>query len=208
MAGSLTEYFRRVDIRKCFTQSFTSMYDLSGSASDTILLEYLTGLPLLVPLTACRNGHYKVAWFSLVNTIAPFFPIVVGGIFTMVDTGIQVELNIGMPSFLTSFIFLTLYAGSMFFVRPTDNRLLPRNFFTLADLIIMCHASEFLWRPDFDISDPNTTREHMVARIFLREDKYVLGVYQGRDKQRHMGFDKAPPLAKDNECMYRATKRG
>ncbi|KAL0635185.1 hypothetical protein Q9L58_005910 [Maublancomyces gigas] len=222
LGGLLTQYFHRVDIRKCFTQSFTNMYvppvsaqlpaPISapvlepGSASDTILLEYLTGLPLLVPLTAYRNKHYKVAWFSLVNTFSPLFPIVVGGIFTMVDTGTKVKVNIGLPSFSTSFIFLIVYAGSMFFVRPTDKRLLPRYFFTLTDLIVMCHESKFLWSEGFDISHRKTTREHMVSRIFLQEDKYVLGVYQGRDNQRHMGFDTAPPLEKDRQCKYGASK--
>lgn len=129
----------------------------------------------------------------------------------MTDTGTRVQLNIGMPSFTTSFMFLSLYAGSMFFVRPTDNRLVPRRFHRLMDLIAMCHASKFLWRSDFDISHPETTREHMVAWIFLREDKYMLGVYETEDRSRHMGFDMVDvetPLPKNEECLFPTSKGG
>lgn len=115
------------------------------------------------------------------------------------------RLRFGMPSFSTVFIFLNVYAISLFFARPTDNRLLPRNFNRLMDLMPMCHASKFLWRTDFDISDPETTREHMVARIFLRGDKYRLGVYEGVDEMKHLGFDMVGSggvlLPKDLDCV-------
>lgn len=50
LAGILVDFFTDVKIEKCFTQSFAGMYGSPGSASETILLEYLTELPLLVPL--------------------------------------------------------------------------------------------------------------------------------------------------------------
>jgi hypothetical protein len=42
---------------------------------------------------------------------------------------------------------------------------------------------------DLKITDPTTTREHMVARIFLQESKFLFGVYKGRDGRPHTGFD-------------------
>lgn len=211
LACLLVNFFTDVDIGKRFIQSFTGMYGSPGSASETILLEYLTELPPLVPLRAIQNGHWKVAWFSLLHFVSPVFRVLVGGSVTLTSTGTDVTLHFGTPSFSAVFIFLNVYAISMYFARPTDNRLLPRNFNRLMDLIPMCHASKFLWRPDFDISDPGATREHMVARIFLREDKYRLGVYEGGDGMKHIGFDIVGSdgilPAKNPDCVAPALKR-
>lgn len=210
LAGLLVGFITDVNIEKRFVQSFAAMYGSPGPASETILLEYLTVLPLLVPLQAIQNGHWQVAWFSLLHLVSPVFPILVGGSVTLTGTGTDAILHFGMPSFSAVFIFLNVSAISMYFARPTDNRLLPRDFNRLMDLIPMCHASKFLWRPDFDISDPGATREHMVARIFLREDKYRLGVYEGVDGMNHIGFDMVGSdgvlPAKNPDCVAPALK--
>lgn len=211
LAGLLVDFFTGVKIEKSFTQSFSGMRESAGSASETILLEYLTELPVLVPLYAFQRGHWNVAWFSLLHFVSPVFPILVGGIVTWTGTGTDVKLHFGMPSFSTTVLFLNVYAISIFFARPTDNRLLPRVFNRLMDLMPMCHASKFLWRPGFDISDPQTTRDHMVAKIFLQGDKYRLGVYKGVDEMKHVGFDMVGSdvelLPKDPDCVAPALKR-
>ena len=59
----------------------------------------------------------------------------------------------------------------------------------MGDLLALSHQSHFLLSEDLKITDPTTTREHMVARIFLHESKYLFGVYEGRDGRPHTGFD-------------------
>lgn len=69
------------------------MSESPGSASKTILLQYLTELPLLVPLYAFQRGHWNVAWFSLLHFDSPVFSVLVGGCVTWTVTGTEVKFH-------------------------------------------------------------------------------------------------------------------
>lgn len=180
-----------VDNHHRFLQPFVDMYQTPGSASDTILLEYFTRSSLIVPLIAWGKSHYKVFWFSFLATVSSAFPILVGGLFTIVNTGARVWFFFSPDAFWTVFVFLVVYCISLPFARPTTKRYLPRQYYSLADIMAMCHRSHIFDGPDLDISPSWSTQEYMAACILVRRDKYLLGRYIGTDGKLHLGFDAA-----------------
>ena len=174
-----------------FMEPFVGMFQHAATASQTILLSYLTASPLQVPLTAYDQGHYKVSWFSALGTISPPFPIFVGGLFTITGNRDTVFFQFSTSAFICVLAFLLIYCVSLPVAWPQMHRLLPKYFYSLADPMAMCHQSRFLTSDILDISKPQVTREHMVSRLFLREDKYLFGIYLGRDGKEHLGFDVA-----------------
>ena len=90
-------------------------------------------------------------------------------------------------------VSLALYSILLPMAMPGAYRLLPRQLYSLADLMAMCHESKFMASPHLDISDRDRTpsKEHMEARLLLTDDRFLFGVYHGRDGQRHIGFDVA-----------------
>lgn len=188
VAGQLVNLFISINIIHSFIQPFVGMHGTPGSASDTILLEYAT--PQVI-LTAYQNKHYKVAWFCFLSSVSPIFSILVAGILTTTFTETGTHLHFGKLLLSCVLGSLVVYAVSMFYAWPMRSSKLPRFVLWFTDLIAMCHASQFFRRKCFDISDPKTTKVHMVARIVLQEDLYSLGVYRGRDEKNHLGFDVA-----------------
>jgi hypothetical protein len=60
-------WFSAVDRSTRFSQPFANMYNKEASSTDSVLLDYMWGLPGLVTFNALTNGHGKVAWFSLLD---------------------------------------------------------------------------------------------------------------------------------------------
>jgi hypothetical protein len=199
LAVFFTNFLETVDINHRFMQPYVAMHGtadfsgrrVAGAAPETILLDYMTISPLEVPLKAWDNGHYKVAWFSFLNTISPLFPLLLLGLVTMAGTGNTLEVRFSQATFAAVFSFLIVYCGSLVFVWPTHKRLLPRQVNCLVDLMTLCGKSQFLHMEEFDIDPPWMTKEHLRARLFLKGDKYLLGHYQGIDGKMHVGFDVA-----------------
>lgn len=55
------------------------------------------------------------------------------------------------------------------------------------------------------------TIEHIVARVFLQEDRYLLGVYDGKYGTHHIGFDKVDLVARmlrHSECLFPVSEAG
>lgn len=97
-----------------------------------------------------------------------------------------------MPAaYIGILISLTLFAVALPAAYPFSKRLLPRQFYGLADLMAMCHEARFLGSPYLDIADKRATptKEHMEARLMLSGDKFRFGKYRGRDNHWHLGFD-------------------
>jgi hypothetical protein len=192
-----------VSVNHCYIQPFVGMHREPGPASQTLLLDYLASSALEVPLKAWDNKHWKLAWFSVLSTISSLFPILVGGIFSITNTGKIVMFQFSTPAFALVFAFLAVYCISLPFIWPTNDRLLPRRYYSLADLMAFCYRSHFLWRPDFDISKPEVTQQHLAAKIFLRDDSYLFGVYKGTDGKSHLGFDAAMARGKETYLVDR-----
>jgi hypothetical protein len=185
-----------IDLNMRFMQPFVEMLPIvqqPGQAAKTVLLDYITLSSLQVPLTAYANEHYKVSWFSTLNTISPLFPIFVGGLLTVAPTpnGEHVHLSFSLSAYIGIIVSLVLYSISLPFGYPHAHRLLPRQFYSMADLMAMCHASRLMASPHLDITDSQKcpTKAHMEARILNSRDEFKFGMYLGRDERLHIGFD-------------------
>lgn len=185
-----------IDLNMRFMQPFVEMLPIvehPGQAAKTVLLDYITLSSLQVPLTAYANEHYKVSWFSTLNTISPLFPIFVGGLLTVAPTpnGEHVHLSFSLSAYIGIIVSLLLYSISLPFGYPHAHRLLPRQFYSMADLMAMCYASRFMASPHLDITDSRKcpSKAHMEARILNSRDEFKFGMYIGRDEKLHLGFD-------------------
>jgi hypothetical protein len=90
-------------------------------------------------------------------------------------------------------VSLALYSILLPAAIPGAYRLLPRQLYSLADLMAMCHESKFMASPHLDITRQERTpsKQHMEARLLLTDDRFLFGVYHGRDGHSHIGFDVA-----------------
>lgn len=188
--GTIVEW---VDLNMRFMQPFINMFGKAGNAADTILLAYITTSPLQVPITAIDKGHYRVAVFSTLNTLSPLFPIFIGGLLTLSDDqkNNKVIFNFSLSAYIGIMVFLSAWSIAMMFAYPFQKRLLPRQFYSMADLMAMCHKSTFLHRSYLDFADRNRTpsKEIMDARILLAGDNFMFGHYTDDEDRKHIGFD-------------------
>ena len=182
-------YLPGVDTHMRFTQPFVGMFDKAGDAANTIALSYLTASSLEVPLHAFHKGHWRVAWFAIVATLAPLFPVFVAALYTVTRTGSKVYLVLDWPTFAMVMGFMLAFNVSLPFAWPSRSRRLPRYIYSLAEIMGMCHQARFLADPLFDIASPRASKEKMDAQLLLRENKYLFGRYLGRDGKSHIGFD-------------------
>jgi len=186
------------------------MFQSGGEAAKTVLLSYITLSPLQVPLTAYDNEHYKVSWFSTLNTISPLFPIFVGGLLTVSEDSKaknKVSLDFSLSAYIGIIVSLLIYSFSLPLGYPNPHRRLPRQFYSMADLMAMCHQSRFLSSPHLNITDRKRTptKAHMEARILLSGDEFLFGIYDGRDGKAHLGFDVAKKTDVDGDGRTRST---
>jgi hypothetical protein len=170
-----------------------------ATATESILLDYMWGLPGLVTFDAFSNSHYKVAWFSLLDLASPIFPILVGGLFTITNTGELIVFTIVPVTFYFVLAYLFIYLCTLPLVLPGPNRRLLRLHFSIADYASLFYASRLLndTNPEhpeldtLDISEKNVTKRHLESRIFLEEKKYRMGFYTGVDGERHWGLERS-----------------
>jgi hypothetical protein len=176
-----------------FSQPFKNMHDKAATADDSILLGYLWGTPGLTTIKALMNKHWVVAWFSFVSLFSPTFPILVGGIFVITNTGKRIYFSITPATFYLVFAYLVIYAISVPLAWPRRDRRLMRFHDSIADYASLFYASYLLHDPDskLDISAPNVTQRHLESRVFLEEKKYAIGLYRGVDAKCHFGLDVA-----------------
>lgn len=180
-----------IDLNVRFMQPFINMFGKPGNAADTVLLAYITTSPLQVPITAVAKGHYRVATFSALNTLSPLFPIFIGGLLTLSDGGDKVIFTFSLSAYIGIMVFLSAWTLAMPFAYPVQKRLLPRQFYSMADLIAMCHKSSFIRKPYLDFADKKKTpsKDIMEARILLSGDRFLFGHYKDDQDRRHLGFD-------------------
>ncbi|OAG38520.1 hypothetical protein AYO21_07342 [Fonsecaea monophora] len=180
-----------VDLNMRFMQPFINMFGKAGDAADTVLLAYITTSPLQVPITAIVKGHYKVATFSILNTLSPLFPIFIGGLLQLEDDDEKVRFMFSLSAYIGIMVFLIAWSVAMPFAYPIQKRLLPRQFYSMADLMAMCHRSYFIQRPYLDFADNRRTpsKEIMEARILMYGDRFLFGHYTDDEDRRHIGFD-------------------
>jgi hypothetical protein len=182
-------YMNLVDIGHRFSQPFANMFNQEASAEDTILLNYVWGIPGAVTIESLKRGHMKVAWFSFLNLFNAFFPLLVSGLFTIINTGPRIVFHVDDVSFYLCFAFIVVYAFSLPFAWPSWKRGLPRKCYSLGDVLSLCYASSFVQNTALNVNARNITQRHLESRLFLQEEKFSIGMYTGSDGKSHFGFD-------------------
>ena len=177
-------------------QPFASLSDPSGAiAEQSLLVNYLGGLPFEVSIRAALVGHYKVAWISFVSIMSITLPILGGGIFTaqFVISKQDVRMAAYMPAYYALVVFTIIYTLSFLVIWPTRSRYLPHDIRTLADLLSFVYQSPLLGDPAF--RGPRSKID-LVTRLLSvppgerAKLRYAFGVYVGRDGKEHLGIDR------------------
>ena len=178
-----------------YMQPFAGM-SIPAPATENILLDYATAMPIGITIKAATRGHWRVALFSLLSLASTIPPIIVSGVFvgSIDTTGVVVRLN--PLNFWATFSILLIYCLSIGYARPTTAYRLPSCVWNIANLTLFCYQSqifddEILEKPVFSANDPLEERIHLQSRIHLAKQKYVFGLYMGKDGKRHLGFDVA-----------------
>ena len=186
----IDHYFRAM-------QPFASMADRDGSTAEkSLLLDYNARLPIQVTIYALLNGHFKVAWISLIGLMSITLPILAGGIFTaqFVRSHQDVRTEASLPGFEALVVFLIIYAFSFLAIFPTRKRYLPHDISTLGDLVSFFYKSPLLAEGTF--REPKS-RIALVTKLMSggsAEEKYnphyAFGIYMGLDGREHLGIDR------------------
>lgn len=185
-----------VDVYFRALQPFATLSSPNGvSAEKSILLAYPSCLPFETTALAFLNGHYKVAWISLMSVVSVAIPILSGGIFIALwsppNNGIRIITL--MPAFYALIAFCALYTVSLLFIWPGRHRYLPHSISTLADLTSFLYQSPLL--SDKILREPRS-RTDLITRLVTappgnREyPTYGFGIYIGRDGKEHLGIDR------------------
>ena len=178
-----------------YMQPFAGM-STPAPATENMLLDYPTQMPIAITIRAVDRGHWRVALFSLLSVTATVPPIIASGIFVASTNATGVVVRLHPISFWATFSFLILFILCIGCARPTTAYRLPWCIWNIANLMLFCNQSrilddEILEKPVFSANDPLEERIHMESRIHLAKQKYVFGLYLGKDGKRHLGFDVA-----------------
>lgn len=182
-------YFRAV-------QPFAILSAPTGATPEkSLLLSYQSNLPFEVSAQAFLNGHYKVAWISLMSVISIAIPILSGGVFMALFVPSHSEIRIAtlMPAFYALIAFFALYTVSFLCIWPGRRRYLSHSINTLADITSFLYQSPLL--SDKILREPRSKTD-LITRLVIAppgEREYPLygfGIYIGRDGREHLGIDR------------------
>jgi hypothetical protein len=176
------------------TQPYAGMSE-AAPATQNLLLDYPSNLPVLVTIKAVKNHHWRVAFYSALSLASSAPPIVAAGIFTVTSIGTHLIVSIQEVRFWASFSIIILYLFCLIGVRPPPRYRLPRRITSINDVFSYCYQSRLLddigvdGKPVFSAQDIGEGKDHLEARIHLAKKEYQFGLYLGKDGRRHMGFD-------------------
>lgn len=171
-------------------QPFAGMA-LPKLADENILLDYIGPNGAEVLLNSLKNGHWRVACFSIVVKYHQFTPIFASKAFIFVREGNVTKVK-GVPSwFYVCMATLVLNLFLIMYARPPWSYRMPRYIQSIVDMISFCAESLVVDGPEFNIQDPTDEEIHFLSRIHLAKNYYLFGIYHGKDGQRHLGFDVA-----------------
>ncbi|KAL9102491.1 MAG: hypothetical protein Q9163_002356 [Psora crenata] len=177
-------------------QPFASLAERHGTCADkSLLLDYTACLPLEASFKALVNGHYRVAWISLLGIMSIALPILAGGIFTaqFVPSDQEVLMVASMPGYKALVVFLVIYVLSFLATFPRRKRYLPHDISTLAEIVSFFYQSPLLAEATF--REPRSKID-LVTKLLSSpvqekiSPRFAFGVYMGRDGREHLGIDR------------------
>ncbi|KAJ5124140.1 uncharacterized protein N7515_007965 [Penicillium bovifimosum] len=185
-----------IDVYFRALQPFVELSSPTGaSAERSVLLSYPSSYPLQVTFQAIINGHFKVAWISLMSLVSVAIPILAGGVFIALwfPSHNDIRISALMPAFYALVAFCGLYAVSFLAIWPGKTRYLPHDITTLADLMSYLYQSPLL--SDKILREPRSKTD-LVTRLIIappserEQPRYGFGIYIGRDGKEHLGIDR------------------
>ncbi|KAI9640438.1 hypothetical protein NHQ30_011183 [Ciborinia camelliae] len=139
--------FQPIDMAFRKLQAWAELANPEGApAEKSLLLDYTAALPFQCTFRALGNGHFRVAWFSLISFLSIILPILAGGIFfPLTTTSGDVRMLPNLPSFYICVGFLVIYFLTLLLVIPQRrSMLLPHAVDCLAQIISFVYASRVL----------------------------------------------------------------
>ncbi|KAB5562781.1 hypothetical protein GE09DRAFT_1109726 [Coniochaeta sp. 2T2.1] len=133
--------FQSLDLSFRVLQPWAALADphpAGTPARQSLLADYASCLPLQSTLHAVRNGHYRVAFLSLLSTLLIFLPILGGGIFLALTAPATkvVRMYPSLPVFAIILALLILYLLGLIACLPyRHNFRLPHSVTCLAEII-------------------------------------------------------------------------
>lgn len=181
--------FQSIDMAFRQLQPWAALGHLDGApARKSILADYAACLPLQSFFKAARNGHWRVALFSLMAQAFLAIPVLGGGLFTaLAGTDGQVRMYPSIPVFGVLVAFLLLYVGCLAMAIPRRAQFeLPRPVTSVAGIMSLCSARELTQDSAFRSV---RSREDLEGRLGLGRDPreetvWFYGVVAGRDEHR------------------------
>ncbi|QSZ32339.1 hypothetical protein DSL72_001913 [Monilinia vaccinii-corymbosi] len=169
-----------------------------ASAEKSLLLDYTAALPLPCTFTAVRNGHFRVACFSLASFLFIILPILGGGMFFPLTVAAEVRMLPNLPAFYTCLAGLTIYFLALLLVVPKRKTMrLPHAVDCLAEVISFVHSSNVL--DDASFHAP-ASKADLVTRLVSTSSssfcsgregaRYVFGVGFGRRGKETLGVER------------------
>ncbi|KAI9669012.1 MAG: hypothetical protein M1831_000604 [Alyxoria varia] len=179
-----------------------------ATASNSLLLDYPSRLPVSVTISAITSGDFHVAWFSLMSLVAATLPILSGGCFwaQFFVKEEQVRVAVDPPGYYALCAFLALYAFSipLAFI-GLRRRKLPHAVTTLAEQFSWLYQSNLLGEREWRA--PLASKPELVSRLVASatpgqgrnpqsqphnrsSGRFVFGKYIGKDGKLHLGIDR------------------
>lgn len=189
-------------------QPYVNMSNSHGrgaTASQSLLLDYPSRLPVSVTLDALVNKDFKVAWYSVVTLLAALLPVLGGGCFwaQFYITEQQVRVSVEKSGYYALCVFLALYAVTLPSVLiGLRKRRLPHACTTLAEQTSWLYQSNVLSERDRRgllgrkselvgrLMSAKTSRELTILSGSGSEGHFVFGRFVGRDGRTHMGIER------------------
>ncbi|KAH0362916.1 hypothetical protein KCU65_g7715, partial [Aureobasidium melanogenum] len=173
------------------TQPYVNMYTEASSASQSLLLDYMTVSPLAVLPEAWANGHFKVIYLGVLNALSWIPILVTTGLCSIVlnlTNIVVVQVAPTLAFFGVVWSLLYIHALTYWWVPP--ERKLPRDNSRLYDIFCYVYDSKLRWHSEFGHAafSPDLTKDELHSLIRLSRDKYLFGLV-GEPGEEHPGFD-------------------
>ncbi|KJR82652.1 uncharacterized protein SPSK_03016 [Sporothrix schenckii 1099-18] len=142
-----------IDITVRILQPWAELSANAGGSqpSASILADYVACFSLQASWHAARNGHWRVATFSLMTTASAFIPALVGGVFMAltISTG-EVRMVPNMALFAICLALLVLNFICLLTMLPgRRNFRLPHSVTCIAEILSFCANDDLMQEPSF-----------------------------------------------------------
>jgi len=176
--------------RLCDTQCWSSLAAGPLTSTESLATSYSTKLSFLVPLDACRGGHYRLAAASFVAVVAPYLPVFVSGLCVFHRTGPNtIVITFAKPAFVIVCLYMFMFIVQWALAWPLPRELLLRSTLSIADRIRPFLHSSMLQDEALKVAAAETTQANFYARVLLANHRYQLGENKGICGRRHLGVD-------------------